>query len=165
MSFVTNLTGTLVEGLFVEGYPSGADNNGGIIGTPLAGQSIGIYTANSPLSPARNTSTSLPNTPQPSGSDIRDVRGGPYNVLDGQFIVEGTGTASNSSYRAYLYVEAISVPLYGVRIRQGAWNIFSGEFDPALTSVDSGIYNIGNNIAVADLIRTFRIDKSNIYYN
>ena len=164
MGFVTNLTGTLSTGIFVEGYPSGSDNDGGVVGTPLAGRTIGIYAVNSPLKPATITSDFLPDTPQPSGTGIERVRGGDYNVLDGDYIVIGTGAMSDSANRVYAYVQAISVPLYGTRIREGAWQVYSGVFDPALISVASGIYNIGNNTPIGERIRDLKIDTSNIFY-
>ena len=157
MGFVTNLAGTLRYNQYVNGYPSGVDNDQGNIrgqgpsGT-LAGMDENLWSQNSLGEEERLVliSSGVNNT-----GIIAPSTSSTFNNQPGQVIVKYTTDiagvsnltqairSAGSSGIVSINQEAIIRSLdYKTSVVAGNWNVFSGAFSPALTVTDAGGWNI-----------------------
>lgn len=174
MGFVTNLAGTLYYNRFVDGYPSGVDNDQGNIrgqgpsGT-LAGMDENLWSQNSlgeeerlvTISSGVNTNAAIYR-----GTSI-------FNNQPGQVIVKYTTKiagvtdltqairSAGSSGIVSINQEAIIRSLdYKTSVVAGNWNVFSGAFDPALSVTDAGGWNVIGGVDQADDLVGNQTDKA-----
>lgn len=72
------------------------------------------------------------------------------------------GGASNSANKASSInaIEQIDTKLYKTAIRNGAWNVYSGVFSPAVSVVNSGGWSISDNADVSVDLATSGVDNA-----
>jgi len=160
MGFVTNLAGTLRYNQYVNGYPSGVDNDQGNIrgqgpsGT-LAGMDENLWSQNSLGEEERLVliSSGVNNT-----GIIAPSTSSTFNNQPGQVIVKYTTdlagvtnltqairSAGNSGIYSINQLDVMESIDYKTSVVAGNWNIFSGAFSPALTVTDAGGWDIAAN--------------------
>ena len=178
MAFVINLatddaTRPFRTGIFINGYPSGVDNNGGNIragGTvPGDGTLTGLVSTNA-LGEGNPIITIV------SGADLGTVKGitaGTFNLGNKQVLERVTTTIASIANTSLLHGSSDSANngtgvlgnkaqqrqfFYKTAVRNGGWNIFSGVFSPAVTSSYSGVWNISAGVDNSATMRTSGTD-------
>lgn len=157
MAFVTNLEGILKYNTYVNGFPSGVDNDQGNIrgqgpSGALAGVDSNLWSQNSLGEEERFVliSSGVNNTGIIAPSTLST-----FNNQPGQVIVKYTTTiagvadltnvvrAGSNTFEMSINQAAVIRSLdYKTSVVAGNWNVFSGAFDPALSVTDAGGWNI-----------------------
>jgi len=166
MSFLTNITNlaTRATGVYVDGYPKDVDNDQGNI---RAGGTI----SESSMWSVNNLGEGNPIDTISSGVNNQAINAaGTFNNQPSQDIMKVTTTIAGISNNSILFgasdssngpsINQLGVARtvqYKTNVVAGNWNIFSGAFDPALTSTVGGGWNI---IGGADQGGTLIPDKT-----
>ena len=175
MGFVTNLAGTLRYNQYVNGYPSGVDNDQGNIrgqgpSGALAGVDTNLWSQNSLGEEDRFVliSSGVNNT-----GIIAPSTSSTFNNQPGQVIVKYTtdiaGVANltqairsaGSSGIVSIHQEAVIQSIdYKTSVVAGNWNVFSGAFDPALSVSNAGGWNVLGNVDQSSDLVGNKTDKA-----
>ena len=155
MGFVTNLAGTLVYNQYVNGFPSGVDNDQGNIRAGGTIAETALWTSSSLGEEERLVliSSGVNNT-----GVIPPATASTFNNQLGQVIVKYTTdlagvtnltqairSAGNSGIYSINQLDVMESIDYKTSVVAGNWNIFSGAFSPALTVTDAGGWDIAAN--------------------
>lgn len=160
MGFVTNLAGTLRYNQYVNGYPSGVDNDQGNIrgqgpSGALAGVDTNLWSQNSLGEEDRFVliSSGVNNT-----GIIAPSTSSTFNNQPGQVIVKYTTdiagvanltqairSAGGSGVYSINQLDVMQSIDYKTSVVAGNWNVFSGAFDPALSVSNAGGWDINAN--------------------
>jgi len=155
MGFVTNLAGTLVYNQYVNGFPSGVDNDQGNIRAGGTIAETALWTSSSLGEEERLVliSSGVNNT-----GVIPPATASTFNNQPGQVIVKYTTdlagvtnltqairSAGNSGIYSINQLDVMESIDYKTSVVAGNWNIFSGAFSPALTVTDAGGWDIAAN--------------------
>lgn len=157
MAFVTNLAGTLKYNMYVNGFPSGVDNDQGNIrgqgpSGVEAGMDTSLWSQNSLGEEDRFVliSSGVNNT-----GIIAPSISSTFNNQPGQVIVKSTTelagvadltmmirAASSSGVFSINQLDVMESINYKTSVVAGNWNVFSGAFSPSLTVTDAGGWNV-----------------------
>ena len=175
MAFVTNLEGTLKYNQYVNGFPSGVDNDQGNIrgqgpSGALAGVDSNLWSQNSLgeeerfvliSSGVNNTGVIAPSTAstfnnQPGQVIVKyttDIAG----VSDLTQAVRSAGSSGIISINQRAVIRTLD---YKVSVVAGNWNVFSGAFDPALSTSTAGGWNIIGGVDQSSSLIGDQTDKA-----
>jgi len=172
MGFITDVTQTIpTTGVFVDGVPSGMDNDGGAIMGPIWGGQIFVtpaYVSAIAFGPADDPITVV------SGVHNAAVNvAGTWNFSAGSgVIVKATTSLGGVANDAALFgasdsangdsihqAVTLRVPLYKTAIRAGDWNDFSG-WSSVPTVVYSGGYNVSAGVDNSSTLKSSGTDHA-----
>ena len=166
MNFITNLTGTPVTGArSSDGTPSGSRNKGGVIGGPYSGTGF-IY---STLEYHPFLATGSPRNPVSTGYSLAIQSGAyPYGSALPEYApaMLATGVSGISSLAtpapdsAYTYTESWNTIQKLEAFRSGAWNEYSGTWNPSPVNTIEGGWNIASGAEGLPFLRTSGVDTS-----
>jgi hypothetical protein len=156
MGFITDITAAIPNtGIYINGYPSGVDNDQGNIRAGGTIAETDLWTSSSLgeeerlvliSSGVNNTGVIAPSTPstfnnQPGQVIVKyttDIAG----VTNLTQAIRSAGSSGIYSINQLDVMESIN---YKTSVVAGNWNVFSGAFSPALTVTDAGGWDIGAN--------------------
>jgi hypothetical protein len=169
MSFITNLKGNPVTGVFVSNLPSGVDNDQGNI---KGGGTVSETTKFTSSSTA--ASSGIPVTVVSGVDNTAALHAGTWNQTSQyQDIVKATTTIAGTSNNTLLFganqagdindinqMARVRYLDYKKSVVAGNWNVFSGAFSPALSTTLAGAWNIIGGVEQAGTMIPDKTDKA-----
>jgi len=166
MNFITNLTGTPVTGArSSDGTPSGCRNKGGVFGGPFSGtgffhRTMADYPFLAQIAPHNAVSTGYSSGIQsgayPYGGALPEYA--PAMLATGASGISSLATPAPDS--AYPYTESWRTSETLEAFRSGAWNEYSGRWNPEPINTVEGGWNIASGAEGLPFLRTSGVDTS-----
>tara|TARA_Y100000310_G_scaffold207268_2_gene207755 strand:- start:12271 stop:12882 length:612 start_codon:yes stop_codon:yes gene_type:complete len=172
MAFVTNLAGTLYYNRFVDGYPSGVDNDQGNIRAGGTIAESNLFTSSALgeqdrfviLSSGAGGTTGVIAPSTATTFNQYDQLGDIVKVTTTLAGVSNTSLlfgASDSADQPSIHQRAVIRSLdYKTSIVAGNWNAFSGAFSPALSTTIAGGWNIIGGVEQGGTLVSDKTDKA-----
>ena len=166
MAFITNITTTPVTGAYgPNGYPQYVDNNHGNIrdggtisdstlwSSSALGEGNPITTIISGVGPVEGA------VPGTFNSGVQVLMGYTSDIAGtANTVLQGADTNSANAAYTPLQLAVLRSFYYKTSVRAGAWNIFSGVFDPAVVTEYLGAWNISAGVDNSQTLRASGTD-------
>ena len=170
MAFITNITTSFATspttGVYrADGYPLGIDNNDGNIRAGGTIAATGLFSSSS-LGEGNPITTIISGVGPVEGAVPGTFNSGVQVLMGYTSDIAGTantvlqGADTNSANAAYtpLQLAVLRSFYYKTSVRAGAWNIFSGVFDPAVVTEYLGAWNISAGVDNSQTLRASGTD-------